>query len=244
MTTPEVASLLERARAWMAEDPDDETRAELEAIVSDVEGGGDPADLADRFAGTLEFGTAGLRGALGAGPNRMNRVVVTRAAAGLAAYLLDDGAARGSAVVIGYDARHNSDVFARDTAEVMAGAGMRALVLPRPLPTPAPGLRDPRARLRRRRDGHGQPQPARRTTATRSTSATAARSCRRPTPRSPPDRSRRPDRRTSRGAEPGRGAHRGRRRPLPRHRRRAGRRRRPATSPSSTRRCTAWAARR
>ncbi|MGH3308780.1 MAG: phospho-sugar mutase, partial [Nocardioides sp.] len=90
----------------------------------------------DRFAGTLEFGTAGLRGALGAGPNRMNRVVVTRAAAGLAAYLGENGATRGSPVVIGYDARHNSDVFARDTAEVMAGAGLRALVLPRPLPTP------------------------------------------------------------------------------------------------------------
>jgi phosphomannomutase len=136
MTTPEVAELLERARAWVAEDPDDVTRAELEAIVDDVEGGGDPADLADRFAGTLEFGTAGLRGALGAGPNRMNRVVVTRAAAGLAAYLLDNGASRSSAVVIGYDARHNSDVFARDTAEVMTGAGLRALLLPRPLPTP------------------------------------------------------------------------------------------------------------
>src|SRR5262245_15819031 len=128
--------LLERARAWMAEDPDETTRAELAQIISDVEGGADSADLADRFAGTLEFGTAGLRGALGAGPNRMNRVVVTRAAAGLAAYLLDNGAARGSAVVIGYDARHNSEVFARDTAEVMAGAGLRALVLPRPLPTP------------------------------------------------------------------------------------------------------------
>ncbi len=136
MTTPDVAALLDRARAWATEDPDDVTRAELEAIVADVESGGDPADLADRFAGTLEFGTAGLRGALGAGPNRMNRIVVTRAAAGLAAYLLENGATRGSPVVIGYDARHNSEVFARDTAEVMAGAGLRALVLPRPLPTP------------------------------------------------------------------------------------------------------------
>ena len=136
MTTPDVATLLERARAWSAEDPDTETRAELEAIVAHVEDGGDHDDLADRFDGTLEFGTAGLRGALGAGPNRMNRVVVTRAAAGLASYLRDIGAPRNSAVVIGYDARHNSDVFAQDTAEVMAGAGLRALVLPRPLPTP------------------------------------------------------------------------------------------------------------
>ena len=128
--------LLERARAWAADDPDDHTRAELERIIADVEGGGDPTDLADRFDGTLEFGTAGLRGALGAGPNRMNRVVVLRAAAGLAAYLVEQGARPGSPVVIGYDARHNSDVFARDTAEVMTGAGLSALVMPRPLPTP------------------------------------------------------------------------------------------------------------
>ncbi|MFC4784229.1 phospho-sugar mutase [Nocardioides sp. MAHUQ-72] len=136
MTTPDVASLLDRARAWAAEDPDEQTRAELEQIVEAVAGGADAADLADRFDGTLEFGTAGLRGALGAGPNRMNRVVVTRAAAGLAAYLKDNGAGREGSVVIGYDARHNSDVFARDTAEVMTGAGLKAYVLPRPLPTP------------------------------------------------------------------------------------------------------------
>jgi phosphomannomutase len=131
-------SLVERARAWAAEDPDDQTRAELEAVIAATEAGDADAavDLADRFAGTLEFGTAGLRGALGAGPNRMNRVVVTRAAAGLAAYLRDQGAADGAAVVIGYDARYNSDAFARDTAEVMTGAGFRALVLPRLLPTP------------------------------------------------------------------------------------------------------------
>jgi phosphomannomutase len=129
--------LLETARAWAAEDPDPQTRSELEAVVAAVEAGGDPAELADRFDGTLEFGTAGLRGALGAGPNRMNRVVVTRAAAGLAAYLHEQGAGqRGGSVVIGYDARHNSEVFARDTAEVMTGAGFTAHVLPRPLPTP------------------------------------------------------------------------------------------------------------
>jgi phosphomannomutase len=124
--------LLERARAWAAEDPDPVTRAELDRLVES----GDIDELADRFDGTLEFGTAGLRGELGAGSNRMNRVVVIRAAAGLAAYLHDQGAPREASVVIGYDARHNSDVFARDTAEAMEGAGLHALLLPRPLPTP------------------------------------------------------------------------------------------------------------
>jgi phosphomannomutase len=125
--------LLARARAWADEDPDPVTAGELERLIA----ADDRAALEDRFRGTLEFGTAGLRGALGAGPMRMNRVVVLRAAAGLAAYLHESGAVtQDAAVVIGYDARHNSDVFARDTAEVMTGAGIRAHVLPRPLPTP------------------------------------------------------------------------------------------------------------
>ena len=128
----DLPELTARARAWAAEDPDPQTRAELERVIET----GDAADLADRFDGTLEFGTAGLRGELGAGSNRMNRVVVIRAAAGLAAYLHAQGAGRHDAVVIGYDARHNSDVFARDTADVMTGAGLHALLLPRPLPTP------------------------------------------------------------------------------------------------------------
>jgi phosphomannomutase len=129
--------LLARARAWAADDPDEETRAELERLTTRAES--DPAaraELADRFERGLEFGTAGLRGGLGAGPNRMNRVVVTRAAAGLAAYLKSHGATAGDRVVVGYDARHKSEVFATDTAEVVEGSGLQALVLPHPLPTP------------------------------------------------------------------------------------------------------------
>ncbi len=140
-TAPSPAELLDLARAWAAEDPDVQTRAELEELLARVESDETAAtELADRFAGPLEFGTAGLRGALGAGPNRMNRAVVLRAAAGLASYLRKHGAGtaagQGDAVVVGFDARRNSRVFAEDTAAVMAGAGLRALVLPRPLPTP------------------------------------------------------------------------------------------------------------
>ncbi len=123
------ADLFDRAWEWVAEDPDEDTRTELEALLVT----GDVEEVAERFAGRLEFGTAGLRGALGAGPNRMNRAVVMRAAAGLAAWVRANG---GGSVVIGYDARHKSDVFARDTAEVMAGAGLQAHLLPRHLPTP------------------------------------------------------------------------------------------------------------
>jgi len=123
--------LLDRAKTWLAQDPDPETRDELAKLIE----AGDAAALAERFAGTLQFGTAGLRGELGAGPMRMNRAVVIRAAAGLAAYLKAKGQTDG-VVVIGYDARHKSADFARDTAAVMVGAGLRAAVLPRPLPTP------------------------------------------------------------------------------------------------------------
>ena len=128
-------ALLDTARAWLAEDPDPATAAELAALLERVEAGdsGAAAELADAFDGTLQFGTAGLRGRLGPGSNRMNRVVVARAAAGLAAYLVANG---GGSVVIGYDARRNSDVFARDTAAIMAGAGLSAMVLPAALPTP------------------------------------------------------------------------------------------------------------
>ncbi|MFE7901935.1 phospho-sugar mutase [Streptomyces sp. NPDC057424] len=123
--------LIAQAQAWLTEDPDPDTRTELARLID----ARDHAELAARFSGTLQFGTAGLRGELGAGPMRMNRSVVIRAAAGLAAYLKKQGHDNGL-VVIGYDARHKSYDFAQDTAAVMTGAGLRAAVLPRPLPTP------------------------------------------------------------------------------------------------------------
>jgi phosphomannomutase len=130
-----VTDVLDEARAWLADDPDPDTRAELAELIERAvaDDGEALAEIGDRFAGRLEFGTAGLRGAMGAGPNRMNRVVVIQAAAGLAAYLRAHG---GSSVVVGYDARHKSDQFALDTCAVLVGAGMRAMVLPRALPTP------------------------------------------------------------------------------------------------------------
>jgi phosphomannomutase len=130
------AEVLAAAKAWRDQDPDRATVAELDKVIEDAEAGlpAATADLADRFTAPLAFGTAGLRGALGAGPNRMNRVVVAQAAAGLAAYLVTRDAK--PSIVIGYDGRRNSDVFAKDTAELMAGAGVRAILLPRLLPTP------------------------------------------------------------------------------------------------------------
>jgi phosphomannomutase len=131
--------VIAQARAWLAQDPDPQTRAELEDLLGRAESGdeGARAGLADRFGTRLAFGTAGLRGELGAGPNRINGVLVAQAAAGFAAYLrerADEGV--DPSVVIGYDGRRNSDVFARDSAEIFAGAGLRAILLPRLLPTP------------------------------------------------------------------------------------------------------------
>lgn len=133
---PELAAAVALARDWMAQDPDPATRAELDALVARAETGAPEAvaDLVSRFAGRLDFGTAGLRGELGAGPTRMNRVLVSQAAAGLAAFLLTREP--NPTVVIGYDGRHNSAVFARDTAELMQAAGVQATLLPRLLPTP------------------------------------------------------------------------------------------------------------
>lgn len=132
-------ALLAAARDWLADDPDPETREELSALID----AGDEvalAGLTDRFSGLLAFGTAGLRGALGCGPNRMNLAVVIRAAAGIAEWVIHhhdrtegDGPPK---VAVCFDARHRSLDFAEVTAEVFAAAGIRALVLPGPLPTP------------------------------------------------------------------------------------------------------------
>ncbi|WP_372967953.1 phospho-sugar mutase [Microbacterium sp.] len=129
---------LAQARAWMRQDPDHETRDELAAVITRAAGGDEAAsaDLDDRFHTRLAFGTAGLRGALGAGSNRMNRVLVAQAAAGFAAYLHERARGSTPTVVIGYDGRRNSRVFAADSAELFAGAGLRAILLPRLLPTP------------------------------------------------------------------------------------------------------------
>ena len=131
------AELARTATSWTEQDPDPQTRQQVHDLLRAAESGDARAraELVDAFSTRLQFGTAGLRGALGPGPNRMNRVVVGQAAAGLASYLLDHGLAGGK-VIIGFDARHNSDVFARDTAEIMSGAGFLAMITPGPLATP------------------------------------------------------------------------------------------------------------
>ena len=133
-----MSEYLTAARAWLAQDPDPVTREELADLIARVEGGDAAAadDLADRFSTRLAFGTAGLRGTLGAGSNRMNRVLVAQAAAGFAAYLRERSPGATPTVVVGYDGRRNSDVFARDSVEIFAGAGLHAVLLPRLLPTP------------------------------------------------------------------------------------------------------------
>ncbi len=134
--------LISAARVWARQDPDPATAAALDELA-DQAAEGIPAarqQLEDSFNGTLQFGTAGLRAALGPGPNRMNRVVVRRAAAGFAAFLNDavTAAAPGTRprVVVGYDARYNSDVFAAESAAVFTAAGIETFLMPSALPTP------------------------------------------------------------------------------------------------------------
>ncbi len=140
---PQLSSLLERVETWIRDDVDDDDKAELRALAdraADDDGARFPAavlELRDRFSGTLQFGTAGLRGAMAAGPNRMNRAVVVAAAAGLGAYLGDAlGVGATPKVVVGHDARFRSAQFARDTAAVLTAAGAEVMLLPTALPTP------------------------------------------------------------------------------------------------------------
>jgi phosphomannomutase len=128
-------ALRAEVQAWIDDDPDERDRTELRELLET----GASAELADRFAGRLTFGTAGLRGAVAAGPNRMNRAVVRAATAAVAGWLLGGGSGGGGgapAVVVGCDARHRSDEFADEVAAVLAGAGIRVHLLPRPGPTP------------------------------------------------------------------------------------------------------------
>jgi len=129
--------LMRKVLTWMADDPDPTTKAELEAALNAAiaKTPGALDELNDRFAGLLQFGTAGLRGRIGAGPNRMNRAVVIRAASGLSSYMTAQLGGTGT-IVVGYDARHRSRDFAIDTVAVAVAAGHRALLLPSPLPTP------------------------------------------------------------------------------------------------------------
>lgn len=123
-------NILAIAQDWLNQDPDAETRAELQAFID----AGSTIALQERFAGRLQFGTAGLRGPLQAGPLGMNRVLIAQAARGLALYLQQSR--RGGGVVIGCDARKNSAQFAQDCAEILQGTGIPALLLPPQLPTP------------------------------------------------------------------------------------------------------------
>lgn len=122
----------QRARSWIAADPDPAARDELRALLDDP----DAADeLAERMSGMPEFGTAGMRAPVRAGENGMNRAVVVRTTAAVARWLREHDRG-GGVVVVGRDARHGSEEFARDVAAVFAGAGFDVRVLPAPLPTP------------------------------------------------------------------------------------------------------------
>ncbi|MCZ9881441.1 phospho-sugar mutase [Arthrobacter sp. B2a2-09] len=138
----EFEKLISDAGEWAAQDPDPVTAAALSELIGLASMGVAAArqQLEDSFNGTLQFGTAGLRAALGPGPNRMNRMVVRRTAAGLAAFLKDavEAASPGTRprAVVGYDARHNSDVFALESAAIFTAAGIETFLMPSALPTP------------------------------------------------------------------------------------------------------------
>ncbi len=124
--------LIDRARAWIEDDPDPSTRAEIESLIES----GELTELASRMDTTLEFGTAGIRGVVGAGPGRMNRAVVIRTTYGLARYLESEAEEGPGPVVVGFDARPTSRRFAEDAAGVLAAAGIPVLYFPEVTPTP------------------------------------------------------------------------------------------------------------
>ncbi len=134
----ETSELIDQARLWIAQDPDPTTQAQLSALVEAAEAHDESAlsELRSRFSGHLTFGTAGLRAEIGAGPARMNRVVVSHAAHGLGQFLTEKHSPRPPSVVIGFDARHNSDVFAKDTAEILKAMGLRVVLFDQVTPTP------------------------------------------------------------------------------------------------------------
>lgn len=140
MSTEPIQRTIDRASAWVMTDPDPDTRSALAALLREAsaEIPGAAERLVDMFTGMLEFGTAGLRGPIGPGPNAMNVVMVRRAAWALGTHLLHllDGTAEAPRVVIGYDARHKSDQFALDSARVLTALGIDVTVFPAPLPTP------------------------------------------------------------------------------------------------------------
>ena len=141
-TDAEFPQLLSDARDWAAQDPDPATAAALTELIQRSQDGVPSArqELEDSFSGTLQFGTAGLRAELGPGPNRMNRVVVRRAAAGFAAFLTAAVAEASPGTrpraVVGFDARYNSDIFAEETAAILTAAGIETFLMPQALPTP------------------------------------------------------------------------------------------------------------
>ena len=139
--TSHMETTVAAATPWHDQDPDAQTQAELGALLESHAAGNleAAATLSELFGGRLAFGTAGIRGPLQPGPRGMNRVVIGQTTAGLAQYLLEHRSTEsGKAlrVVVGCDARTNSDIFAEDTAAIMAGYGLEAIVLPEKLPTP------------------------------------------------------------------------------------------------------------
>lgn len=125
--------MMHKVSSWLEKDPDTKTRQELQALLDSKQFD----EIEERFKSRLEFGTAGLRGKVGCGPNRMNRLVIQETAAGLGAYLIKQVAhAQQRGVVIGYDGRPDSQQFAHDTAAVLTALGIKVYLTYKVAPTP------------------------------------------------------------------------------------------------------------